>query len=327
MKPAYVLNEEERKIRHHKRTSGSSGSLSGSLSGSRSPGSASGSASPKIISLPAISTTLLNNNMTEDEIMVFEQSQSHFKNYMSQQIVNFYEHHPGLFKIVVSGMYFRTNIPFQAWQALNQAFSGFLRNYMSEKPEFDGISTKDKKTLVDNNSALVGNVAMSVGLGNHFVSERLLSFFQRIFDKDVHNPLKRVLDELNINTWPQNSIEYKQVFTSPWAPHITLEERDEELTKKISKWPLDNTRGGNEKNIDGLMMFYLSNILLFSTDFLPLENPQRVALVQTKYLKMLHRYLKSKYDQDHANNRFGNGIMIASFARESHEIRRKRLPV
>ena len=34
---------------------------------------------------------------------------------------------------------------------------------MLEKPEFDGISTKDKNTLVDNNSALVGNVAMSVG--------------------------------------------------------------------------------------------------------------------------------------------------------------------
>ena len=114
-----------------------------------------------------------------------------------------------------------------------------------------------------------------------------------------------------------------QVFTSPWAPHITLEERDEELTKKISKWPLDKSGGGP----DGLMMCYLSNILLFSTDFLPLENPQRVALVQTQYLKMLHRYLKSKYDQDHANNRFGNGIMIASLARESHEIRRKRLPV
>ena len=60
-------------------------------------------------------------------------------------------------------MYFRTNIPFGAWQALNQAFNGFLRNYMLEKPEFDGISTKDKNTLVDNNSALVGNVAMSVG--------------------------------------------------------------------------------------------------------------------------------------------------------------------
>ena len=114
-----------------------------------------------------------------------------------------------------------------------------------------------------------------------------------------------------------------QVFTSPWAPHITLEERDEELTKKISKWPLDDTGGGP----DGLMMFYLSNILLFSTDFLPLENPQRVALVQTQYLKMLHRYLKSKYDQNHANNRLGNGIMIASFARESHEIRQKRLPI
>ena len=69
MKPAYVLNEEERKIRHQKRTSGSSsGSSSGSLSGSSS-------GTGTRISLPTISTTLLNDNMTEDEMMVFIQSQ------------------------------------------------------------------------------------------------------------------------------------------------------------------------------------------------------------------------------------------------------------
>ena len=69
MKPAYVLNEEERKIRHQKRTSGSSsGSSSGSLSGSSS-------GTETRVSLPTISTTLLNDNMTEDEMMVFIQSQ------------------------------------------------------------------------------------------------------------------------------------------------------------------------------------------------------------------------------------------------------------
>ena len=65
MKPAYVLNEEERKIRHQKRTSGSSsGSSSGTSSGTETR-----------ISLPTISNALLNDNMTEDEMMVFIQSQ------------------------------------------------------------------------------------------------------------------------------------------------------------------------------------------------------------------------------------------------------------
>jgi len=78
MKPAYVLNEEERKIRHQKRTSGSSGSSSGSSgSSSGSSGSSSGSSSgtETRISLPTISNALLNDNMTEDEMMVFIQSQ------------------------------------------------------------------------------------------------------------------------------------------------------------------------------------------------------------------------------------------------------------
>ena len=65
MKPAYVLNEEERKIRHQKRTSGSSsGSSSGTSSGTETR-----------VSLPTISTTLLTDNMTEDEMMVLIQSQ------------------------------------------------------------------------------------------------------------------------------------------------------------------------------------------------------------------------------------------------------------
>ena len=75
MKPAYVLNEEERKIRHQKRTSGSS---SGSSSGTETR-----------VSLPTISNTLLNDNMTEDEMMVFIQSQGLkiviFKNYEFQK--------------------------------------------------------------------------------------------------------------------------------------------------------------------------------------------------------------------------------------------------
>ena len=300
MKPAYVLNEEERKIRHQKRTSGT-------LKTTLDTPTVTIPKSPK-------------DDMTTDEMMVLFQGRMQFKSYISQKMTDFYESNPNLFKIMVRGMYFKTNIPFEAWNVFSQAFNGFLCTFLLNKPEFDGISDTDKKTIVENNSQLICNVGASVVLGNQFVSERHLSTFRRIFNQDSTNPLKRVLQELNINTWPRSNIQYKQVFTSPWAPHLDLEKRDEKLTQKISKWPWDN------EEFDGLMMGYLMNILLFNTDFLALENPQSVALVQTKYVKMLHRYLKSKYGQTQANTRFGSGIMIASLARESNEIRRKRLP-
>ena len=137
-------------------------------------------------------------------------------------------------------MYFRTNIPFEAFKSIEHAMGGFFRNYMIDIPEFDGISDRDKRTILEQNTALVWNVGQSVWLGNHLVSERLYEFFQRVFDQP-QNPLRQVLEELNLlQTWPKDNIEYKQVFTSPWAPHIDLEERDEELTRKISKWPLNS---------------------------------------------------------------------------------------
>ena len=95
-----------------------------------------------------------------------------------------------------------------------------------------------------------------------------------------------------------------------------------------SQWPTDQADqdfDGSVK-IDALMVFYLCHILLFNTDFVHLKNPHRVSYIQDKYLKMLHRYLKLKYDQE-ASKRLGNGIMILAFAREANEIRQKRLPV
>ena len=76
MKPAYVLNDEERKIRHEKRT--------GKTAVTQTP------------NLPVV----LNDNMTEDEMMVFIQMQSRWKNYIAQQITIFYETNPKIFKAI-----------------------------------------------------------------------------------------------------------------------------------------------------------------------------------------------------------------------------------
>ncbi len=138
--------------------------------------------------------------------------------------------------------------------------------------------------------------------------------------------LKQVFQELNLTpSKPDHYLKYEQVFTSPWAPSINLEQRHAELNKVISKWPVDEIN--NHDVVDPLMLFCLGHVILFSSDFVDgIKDTKKVNNTQMKYLSMLHRYLKHKYNGE-ANNRFGKGIMIASFVRESNEIKRKRLPV
>ena len=78
--------------------------------------------------------------------------------------------------------------------------------------------------------------------------------------------------------------------------------------------------------MDRNMVVLLNHSLMFSTDFIKLKDVQSVSRVQLQYLKLLHRYLKFKYDINHAHSRLHNGIMIGSFAREIGEIRQHRLP-
>ena len=59
-----------------------------------------------------------------------------------------------------------------------------------------------------------------------------------------------------------------------------------------------------------------------------LKDAQSATRVQLQYLKLLHRYLKFKYEHsDFANSQLHGGVMIGSLAREREEIIRQRLPV
>ena len=121
------------------------------------------------------------------------------------------------------------------------------------------------------------------------------------------------------------ALQYKQIYSSPWAPNIELERRHEELTQKICQWPVKNT--GENVKVDNVMVTCLGQCLMFNTDFITLKDPKRVNKVQMRYIKLLQRYLKSRHDISYANTHLHNGLMIGSFAREAMEICQKRLPV
>ena len=155
---------------------------------------------------------------------------------------------------------------------------------------------------------------------------------QKLVEKVIHDsdqkflPLRQVFNELNILPQvPTQTLEYSQVYSSPWASNISLEERHEKIVHKISEWPTDS-QSGDQRELDPVMTFLLAKVLILNSDSVQLKDEKRVSQFQVQYLNMLHRYLKYKDDKK-ANNRLGNGLMIASLARELNEIRSKRLPV
>ena len=56
---------------------------------------------------------------------------------------------------------------------------------------------------------------------------------------------------------------YHQVFSSPWADSIDLEERHSQLLNQIGFWPVDHT--DSSMPVDYAKLFLLCNVFLLST--------------------------------------------------------------
>ena len=99
-------------------------------------------------------------------------------------------------------------------------------------------------------------------------------------------------------------------------PSIDLEEPHAELTLKMSPWPIDKINQDGKQEVDVVQVCLLAQILLLYTDQAQVENNLEISRLQDEYLRMLHRYLKLKYQQE-ANSKLVEGIMISSLAREA----------
>jgi hypothetical protein len=310
MKPSWVLNETERKVRHEKRTGKYQQPLVEVANIPRSP----------------------NNELTQDEMRMFTTSHSQWKFYVAKEFSQFYASHTNTFRSIITAVFYRTIVPYEDLKLIEDAGLSIATKYFIKSPDMMDITENDRQVLAANNVALMLNVGQAVALGNTHTPATIAEMWNIIMsgiNDNQFGALKQVMDDLNVSvdmgTHSAKHLKYHQVYSSPWAANIGLEIRHQELSKKICEWPVDET-GDRTVKVDKLMMYFLCHILLYNTDFIRLEEPAKVAAIQGKYLRMLHRYLKFKYNQE-ANNRLGDGIMIASLARESNEIRQNRLPL
>ena len=147
-------------------------------------------------------------------------------------------------------------------------------------------------------------------------------------------PLLEEMGKLNLRD-KKSAWAYDMIYFSPWAPCADIEERHQKLTKRICMWPRKKADGENK--IDRSQLAILTMILLLSQDGIDFESSfenlihlKAAEENQTKFVMMLHRYLKDKHQNDAeevVNASLANGLMIVSQAKELHEMHSLMLPI
>ena len=145
MKPTSVLNKEERKIRHERRT--------GKNSLKQQPKSTiSMCRSPKDL-------------FTEDDNLYLLNQQKQMQYHNFQAMTTFYSINTNIFKNMLSGIYYHTNLPYTNVQLITEAVNRCIGNYFIKSSDMDGISISDQSRLVHNNASLVKFMYQSIALG------------------------------------------------------------------------------------------------------------------------------------------------------------------
>ncbi len=132
-------------------------------------------------------------------------------------------------------------------------------------------------------------------------------------------------------------IKYEQIHPDNWIDDKEAQDRYRELCLKVREWPRDDddaasnangaNGGGGGHMVDEIQMMLMALVMLFSSDFIELDDPSRVASVQTKYAAMLYRYLKTKYKDGSQQGtttalaKFCQGMFVSSMSREMREIK------
>ena len=76
-----------------------------------------------------------------------------------------------------------------------------------------------------------------------------------------------------------------------------------------------------------MMMLLLGFVILFTPDFIELENPKKAENFQEKYATLLAKYLKSKFKDGTAGSRLCSAMAVQSMCRELRELQERHWKV
>ena len=98
--------------------------------------------------------------------------------------------------------------------------------------------------------------------------------------------LSMIISRLQM-AWTPKFPTYHEVFPPGWTGEQEVENRHEQIMRKIQTWPFDESN-----QFDHTMLLLMCLVLLFSADFDTLRRSDLVENVQLKYSTLLQRYLK-----------------------------------
>lgn len=200
-----------------------------------------------------------------------------------------------------------------------------FQSVASQVDEMKELPVEDQQKLMEQNYALAyGLITSSVFHPKDF-QLRTQKFRETLTSKLLYLPeAKRVWAYMwNAGFFQQQPrLQYEQVYSSPWAPNIMIEERHREIILEIQTWMRDSA----DDPMDPIRMILIWAICLFSSEFVELQRKDMVEKTQQKFIDMLYRYLKLKYDEK-ASSKLAEGLMIATLARQAYDMHMNMLPV
>lgn len=118
--------------------------------------------------------------------------------------------------------------------------------------------------------------------------------------------------------------EYEDVFSSPWAESIDIEDEHQDISVRIGKWFA--SIGSERREFDFLLYFIICSILLTNCENIEMSEKKNIEQAQIQNTNLLLKYLKSKCEtKTEAYTKFHNGLMIIHQARKLQELAQKSL--
>ena len=151
-----------------------------------------------------------------------------------------------------------------------------------------------------------------------------MSLAKKSGELEAFNDVQKALESMNLAD-KEPLVKYEHIYSSPWTGSYQTEKRHKELVEKIKSWLRHNQ---NDSTPDDVLVTLGFFIIALNTEYLTLQNKNRVESMQVRYFNILRAYLNKKYNNGpKAIQKLAGFMPIISYAREGAEILKGRLPV
>ena len=344
MKASWVLTEPERKARAKQRADTKKKRQEQQYQQQQV---AVTSSTPSPLPSPSVSASLVR----QPEELFTEDDRSHIlglidttHDYLFLELCKFYTRHVGAFDEFLNSLYKGGRISQRSLQLQEDFLTYSVKNFYRGMGDMMNLSGRDQNLLVTKNYPLITEFAQSIFLDTAVDMQLFVDGFAlKLKGSSEMGILEEKFNHFSLsNSQKVKAISYEQIHEKDWIKDKEASERYKELCLKVQEWPRDrkdeagegvivttSSRSGRE--VDEIQYMLMALIMLFSTDFIELDDPSRVSSVQTKYGSLLYRYLKSKYRAGSESCReratraalakFCQGMFVSSMSREMREIK------